>query len=127
MSDSSGSPDLLVAPLPLTPKHRDELEQAISERVGAVLNLVLPGLIESAPNALCDTIVMHIMHESSDFFKRRNLKDVLRDRINVIDELRQHPQLRDIIRKACETRSNFTHIADLSECLCTPYLCPCLC
>ncbi|KAG1732293.1 hypothetical protein EDB19DRAFT_1912133 [Suillus lakei] len=114
MSDSSGSPDLPVAPLPLTSKHRDELEQAILERVGGLLDLV-HNQIESVPDVLYDCIVMDIIRESRRFLKRENLKNVLRVDIDMVNEqtLQQHPQLRDIIREACRTRSNLTHIVDL--------------
>ncbi|KAG1769560.1 hypothetical protein EV702DRAFT_1202841 [Suillus placidus] len=107
MSDSSGSPHLPVAPLSLTSEQRDELEQAILERVGGLLDYV-------PSDVLYDSIVTHIVRESSRFLQRENLKDVLRD-IDMMGEqtLQQHPQLRDIIREACKTRSNFTRIVDL--------------
>ncbi|KAG1769565.1 hypothetical protein EV702DRAFT_1271245, partial [Suillus placidus] len=116
MSDSSGSPHLPVAPLSLTSEQRDELEQAILERVQIGGLFQISGLLDCAPsNALCDFIVAAVLRESSRFLKRENLKNVLRVDIDMMDgqTLQQHPQLRDIIREACETRSNFTRIADL--------------
>jgi hypothetical protein len=122
MSDSSGSAlDLLVAPLPLTPKHRDELDEAILERVSDLLDEIPNPAHTEVTMALsdwtCRSIVMDIIQETSYFLKRENLKNVLRVDIDMKNEqtLQEHPQLRDIIRVACQTRSNFTRIADLSE------------
>jgi hypothetical protein len=122
MSDSSGSAlDLLVAPLPLTSKHRDELDEAILKRVSDLLDEI-PDLTHievtmGLSDWTCRLIVMDIIQETSYFLKRENLKNVLRVDIDMKNEriLQKHPQLRDIILQACQTRSNFTRIVDLSE------------
>lgn len=126
MSNSSRSPvDLPLAPLPLTSQQRDELDRAILKR----LSDLLPGPDEIPDQThivftmelkdwLCRSIVREIIQETSYFLKRENIKNTLRVDIDMKNEgtLQEHPQLRDIIREVCQTRLNFTRIADLSEC-----------
>lgn len=126
MSNSSRSPvDLPIAPLPLTSQQRDELDRAILKR----LSDLLPGPDEIPDQThivftmelkdwLCRSIVREIIQETSYFLKRENIKNTLRVDIDMKNEgtLQEHPQLRDIIREVCQTRLNFTRIADLSEC-----------
>jgi hypothetical protein len=124
MSNLSGSPvDLPIAPLPLTSKHRDELDRAILERLSdyEIPNQTHIEVTVELKDWICRSIVRDIIQETSYFLKRENLKNTLRVDIDMKNEgtLQEHPQLRDIIREVCQTRSNFTRIADLSECLCT--------
>ncbi|KAG2082417.1 hypothetical protein BD769DRAFT_1727130 [Suillus cothurnatus] len=115
----SGSSELPVAPLPLTSKHRDELDQAILKRISEILDLIPDpihiGITMALKDWMCISIIMDIIYETIHVLKRENLKNVLRTDIDMKNQqtLQQHPQLRDMVRKACLTRSNFTHIADL--------------
>jgi hypothetical protein len=114
--------DLPIAPLPLTSKHRDELDRAILERLSdyEIPNQTHIEVTMELQDWICRSIVRDIIQETSYFLKRENLKNTLRVDIDMKNEgtLQEHPQLRDIIREVCQTRSNFTRIADLSECLC---------
>jgi len=120
----SGSSELPVAPLPLTSKHRDELDQVILERISEFLDEIPDpihiGIIMALKDWMCISIITDTIRETIHVLERENLKNVLRTDINMMNQqkLQQHPQLRDMVREACLTRSNFTHIADLSECLC---------
>jgi hypothetical protein len=115
----SGLSELPVAPLPLTSKHRDELDQAILKRISDILDEIPDpihiGITMALKDRMCISIIMDIIYETIHVLKRENLKNVLRTDTDMMNQqtLQQHPQLRDMVREACLTRSNFTHIADL--------------
>ncbi|KAG1894748.1 uncharacterized protein F5891DRAFT_1061388 [Suillus fuscotomentosus] len=89
---TSTSQDLPITLLPLTSQQRDELDRDFLKANGSFLKILNE---EDATSDLLD-----YMLETLDL-------DMAQE-----ETLQKHPQLREIIRHACQTRS-FSHIADL--------------
>jgi len=106
MSDSLLSDNLHTSPLPLTQKHRDELDAAVLEQVEDHL--------ADASDSTCILILLQTVLCANDLLERENMKDTLDRKMASQRTLQQHPKLRDIIRASCQSR-HFASIADLSE------------
>ncbi|KAG2137377.1 uncharacterized protein EDB93DRAFT_1330667, partial [Suillus bovinus] len=109
---SASSQDLPRTPLPLTLQHRDEIDQTVLKRVRpSYLKTILED--EGANDAAIELIMTGTIWATSELLRRENLKDNLDVGVAWAEgTLQQRPELRGIIRHACQTRS-FSHIADL--------------
>ncbi|KAG1762984.1 hypothetical protein EV702DRAFT_1052031 [Suillus placidus] len=120
MSGSSRPQDLPMTLLPLTSKHRDEIDQTVLKRVDPDdLKMVIEDEGADATTTELVLIMTQVMTQAimvaSTLLKREHLKDNLDvDMASTKKTLQQHPKLRGMIRHACQTRS-FSQIADLDE------------
>ncbi|KAG2095463.1 uncharacterized protein F5147DRAFT_718410 [Suillus discolor] len=117
MSGSTSTPqDLPITLLPLTSQQRDELDRDLLEANGSFLKMINEDK-EAATSDFLDSMLASIMERTlwaaSRLLKREHLKDNLDLDMAREATLHRHPQLREIIRHACRTRS-FSHIADLT-------------
>ncbi|KAG1776127.1 hypothetical protein EV702DRAFT_1231141 [Suillus placidus] len=113
---SSRSQDLPMTLLPLTSKHRDEIDQTVLKRVDPdFVKMVIEdeGADATTTEPLLVLIMTQVIMVASTLLKREHLKDNLdMDMASTKKTLQQHPKLRGMIRHACQTRS-FSQIADL--------------
>ncbi|KAG1840980.1 hypothetical protein C8R48DRAFT_739736, partial [Suillus tomentosus] len=121
---SSTSQDLPITLLPLTLQQRDEIDSRVllkGQGQFPILKIISEDT-EDTTSDLLDYMLVSIMEErtllaASRLLKCEHLKDNLDLDMAQEETLQKHPQLREIICHACQTRS-FSHIADLSECSC---------
>ncbi|KAG2097938.1 uncharacterized protein F5147DRAFT_816196 [Suillus discolor] len=101
--------DISGSSLPLTSQHCDEIDRIVLEKTDlederANATITDPRLV---------WIMLQIILATSRLLKREHLKGSLDTEVaSTKKTLHKHPQLREIIRHACQTRS-FTRIADL--------------
>ncbi|KAG1801836.1 hypothetical protein EV424DRAFT_1559220 [Suillus variegatus] len=111
---TSTSQDLPITLLPLTSQQRDELDRDFLKANGSFLKIINE---EDTTSDLLDYMLASIMLQTllaaSRLLKREHLKETLDLDMAQEETLQKHPQLREIIRHACQTRS-FSHIADLT-------------
>ncbi|KAG2339329.1 hypothetical protein BDR05DRAFT_624804 [Suillus weaverae] len=116
MSGSSRSQDLPMTLLPLTSKHRDEIDQTVLKKAGPrVFEMILEdeGADPTTTEWLLVTVMSKVIAVASTLLKREHLKDNLDVSVALAEgTLQQHPELRGMIRHACQMRS-FSQIADL--------------
>ncbi|KAG2339339.1 hypothetical protein BDR05DRAFT_1003445 [Suillus weaverae] len=120
MSGSSRPQDPPMTLLPLTSKHRDEIDRTVLKRVDPdFVKMVIEneGADATTTEPLLVLIMTQVMAQAimvaSTLLKREHLKDNLDMGMAMMTEtLQQHPELRGMIRHACQTRS-FSQIADL--------------
>ena len=119
-ADSLESQDLPVAPLPLTQTQRNELNEAIREKVRHTASSITGSA--NPPDELLVSIVEKTILGASRLLKRENIKDPLDVDTATEHTLQQYPKLRDMIHTVCQT-SSFHELANLSEYLCNliPY------
>jgi hypothetical protein len=125
---SSSSQDLPRTPLSLKSQHRDEIDQIVLERVhSSYLKMIIEdgGANAATTEPLLELVMIGTIDAVSKLLRREHLEDNLDAHVAWAEgTLQQHPELRGIIRHACQTRS-FSHIADLGECMqCQRYRCP---
>ncbi|KAG1762192.1 hypothetical protein EDD22DRAFT_593162 [Suillus occidentalis] len=113
---SSSSQDLRSTPLPLTLQHRDEIDQIVLKRVpSSYLKMIIEdeGANAATIKPLLAMVMIGTIDAVSELLRREHLEDNLDACVAWAEgTLQQHPELRGIIRHACQTRS-FSHIADL--------------
>ncbi|KAG2047170.1 hypothetical protein BDR06DRAFT_964261 [Suillus hirtellus] len=114
----STSQDLSTTPLPLTLQQRDEIDRVFLKASGPILKIISEDKEDTTSDSdLLDYMLVSIMSQTlfaaSRLLKREHFKDNLDLDMAQAETLQKHPQLRKIIRHACQTRS-FSHIADLT-------------
>jgi hypothetical protein len=108
MSDSLVSDDLHISPLPLTQKHRDELDAAVLENV--------EGILVTASDSTCFAILTMTIIHANRLLERENMKVKLDEEMVAYTKptFQQHPKLWDIVNATRQSR-HFASIADLSK------------
>jgi hypothetical protein len=127
---SGSSQDLPRTPLPLTSQHRNEIDKAVLKRVRRLgpdsLKMIIEdeGIDATTTERPLVLIMTQTIAVASEFLRREHLKGNLDEDVAWAEgTLKQHPELRGMIRHACQTQS-FSHIADLGECMNQRYRCP---
>ncbi|KAG1777972.1 hypothetical protein EV702DRAFT_1196772 [Suillus placidus] len=111
----SGSQDLPVAPLPLTQTQRDELDQAIHTAGMTLLRKIRES--ETAHTNLELALLAFAFSLTTHMLNRTNLKNVLDPDMLTLATIQQHPQLRKMIRNACQTDSPLLTVTGNAEML----------
>ncbi|KAG2141144.1 uncharacterized protein EDB93DRAFT_639299 [Suillus bovinus] len=104
--------DLPMTPLPLTSQQRDEIDRDLLEATSTFLKIINEDKEATTSDFMFMAIISQTLFRTSILLNRENMKDNLDLDMALEETLQKHPQLRAIIRHACQTRS-FSRIADL--------------
>ncbi|KAG1737634.1 hypothetical protein EDB19DRAFT_1909614 [Suillus lakei] len=112
--EPSGPHGLPMASLPLTQTQRNELDQTIHGALGRFIldSIEDPEIADMNLNAELIMVLRCVLFETSRVLKHNELVNVLEPPDFAKDIVERHPQLREMIRQACQTKS-FSPIIDL--------------